>query len=166
MMNIRIEHLTDYKSCIQTIATWQRDEFGYLTPEVTLEQRIARLANANDRERLPISLLALSEDGNTIVGTANVLATTLTHKHLSPWLSSVFVPPEHRRQGVASALALAAASEAERLGFSYLFTPHSEPLYSRLGWATFDRVLLHGTPLAIMARRTIGPVGNASLNDL
>jgi predicted GNAT family acetyltransferase len=74
----------------------------------------------------------MSQDRNTLVGTANVLATTLTHKHLSPWLSSVIVPPEHRGKGIASVLALSAASEASRLGFDtiYLFTPRNEALYA------------------------------------
>jgi N-acetylglutamate synthase-like GNAT family acetyltransferase len=120
----------------------------------TVEQRVERLSSANDRERLPISLVAISQDRNTLVGTANILATILTHKHLSPWLSSVFVPPEHRGKGIASTLALAAASEANRLGFNaiYLFTPRNEALYSRLGWATFDRVVLNGTSVSVMAR--------------
>src|SRR5215831_6645627 len=86
-------------------------------PEGTTEERIERLNGANDRERLPISLVALSQDQGSLVGTANVFATTFTHKHLSPWLSAMFVPPEHRGKGIASALALAAASETGRLGF-------------------------------------------------
>ena len=153
---MRIEHLVDHKHFIPTIAAWQQREFGYLTPNTTVEHRIERLNSAHDRERLPISLVALSDDGNSLLGTANVLATTLTHKHLSPWLSSVTVPPEHRGKSVASALSLAAASEAGRLGFGtiYLFTPRSESLYARLGWVTFDRVILNETSLAIMAKST------------
>ena len=92
-MSIRIEQVMDCKRCIPTIATWQHEEFGYLTPQTTLEQRVARLESATHRERLPISLVALSEDDGTPVGTANILATTLIHKHLSTWLSSVFVAP-------------------------------------------------------------------------
>jgi GNAT superfamily N-acetyltransferase len=101
-------------------------------------------------------LVALSEDQSSLAETANVLATTLTHKHLSPWLSAMFVPPRHRGKGIGSTLALTAAAEAARLGFDaiYLFTPHNESLYARLGWATFDRALLNGTPVVLMARST------------
>jgi predicted GNAT family acetyltransferase len=113
------------------------EEFGYLNPNGTVEERVARLSKANDRQQLPISLAAIDEDRNALVGSANVLATTLTHKHLTPWLSSVFVPAEQRGKGIASRLTLAAASEARRLGFDtiYLFTPRNESLYARLGWA-------------------------------
>ena len=152
--SIRIEHLMDFKHCIPTIALWQQEAFGYLNPDGTVEQRAERLSNANDRQLLPISLVAISQDRNALVGTASVLATTLTHKHLSPWLSSVFVPPEHRGKGIASSLALSAVSEVRRLGFDtiYLFTPHNEALYRSLGWATFDRVTLNGAGVSVMAR--------------
>ena len=54
-----------------------------------------------------------------------VVATTHTHRHLTPWQSSVFVPAEQRGKGIASALTLAVASETRRLGFEtiYVFTP-------------------------------------------
>jgi GNAT superfamily N-acetyltransferase len=153
-MSVLVEHVMNYVQFIPTIAAWQQQEFGYLSPEGTVEQRIDRLKSASDRDRLPIALIALSQDRNALVGSASLLANSLTHRHLSPWLSSVFVPPEHRGNGIASILALAAASEAKRLGFDtlYLFTPRKEALYSRLGWVTFDSVVLNGVGVSIMAR--------------
>jgi predicted N-acetyltransferase YhbS len=153
MTDFRIEHLMECRHHIPTIAAWQQAEFGYLNPNGTVEERVERLSKANDRQRLPISLVAISQDQNVLVGSANVVATTLTHKHLTPWLSSVFVPSEQRGKGIASALTLAAASEARRLGFEtiYLFTPRNEALYARLGWTTFDRVMLGGISAAVMA---------------
>ncbi len=154
MTDFRIEHLMECRHHIPTIAAWQQEEFGYLNPNGTVEERVERLSKANDRQRLPISLVATCGDQNALVGSANVVATTLTHKHLTPWLSSVFVPSEQRGKGIASALTLAAASEARRLGFEtiYLFTPRNEALYARLGWATFDRAMLGGISAAVMAR--------------
>lgn len=155
-MNIAIHHLLDYNHYIPAVAAWQQAEFGYLSPNTTAEQRSERLRNANDKVRLPISLVAISNDDGTLVGSANVAATTLTHKHLTPWLSSVFVPPEHRGNGIASKLAQAAISEADRLGFEniYLFTPKNEALYARLGWETFDHTAINGVPVCLMARAT------------
>ena len=154
MTGIRIAHLMECKHHIPTIAAWQQEEFGYLNPNGTVEERLERLSKANDPQRLPISLVAITEDQNALVGSANVVATTLTHKHLTPWLSSVFVPAAARGKGIASRLTLAAATEARRLGFEtiYLFTPRNETLYARLGWATFDRVTLGGVSAAVMAR--------------
>jgi N-acetylglutamate synthase-like GNAT family acetyltransferase len=155
-MQVRIEHLMDWKHCIPTVAAWQQVEFGYLNPTGTAEQRAERLSAASERGRLPISLVALSEDRNELVGSANLVATMLTHKHLSPWLSSVVVPSQFRGKAIASKLALAAVAEASRLGFDtiYLFTPHNESLYARLGWTTFDRTEINGVGAYVMSRNT------------
>lgn len=145
----------DCRQCIPAVAASQHQEFGYLSPAGTIEQRIERLSAARDRNGLPISLVALSEDGN-LVGSANVVVTTLTHKHLSPWLSSVVVPSAHRGKGIASKLALAAVAQARRFGFDkiYLFTPRNESLYAGLGWTTFDRSAINGVAVCLMERGT------------
>lgn len=152
-MSIAVHHLLDQKQHIPTVAAWQHAEFGYLSPGGTVQQRVDRLSGATDKARLPISLVAISNDGD-LVGSANVVATTLTHKHLTPWLSSVFVPPEQRGRGIASKLSLAAVYEAGRLGFDtiHLFTPKSEALYARLGWETFEHAAINGVPVCLMAR--------------
>lgn len=120
-----------------------------------MEQRVQRLRGASDKTRLPISLVAISA-GRELVGSASVVATTLTHQHLTPWLSSVFVPATQRGRGIASKLALAAIAEADRLGFEkiFLFTPKSEALYARLGWETFEHTTINGVRLCLMARST------------
>ena len=104
-----------------------------------------------------MAFIALS-DGGTLLGSAGLLPTTITHQHLTPWLSSVYVPEEHRGKGVASALSLRAASEAARLGFDriYLFTPRSEALYARIGWRTFERIDYNGVALTLMERSSAG----------
>jgi len=154
-MNIRIEYLADHESSLPKVAEWQHAQFGYLNPSVTIEQRTNRLRESLQRDRLPMALVAVSGHGQ-LLGSASILKTTLTHQHLTPWLSSVFVPNELRLKGIASALSLRAIDEALRLGFErlYLFTPHSESLYARLGWQTFERTNHNGLPIAIMARPT------------
>jgi hypothetical protein len=48
------------------------------------------------------------------------------------------------------------ACEAARLGFPtiYLFTPHNETLYQRIGYEPIDVAELNGMPVTIMARST------------
>jgi len=152
---MRIEFLADNECQLSKIAGWQHAQFGYLNPSVTLEQRTNRLRESLQRDRLPMALVAISEQGE-LVGSASILKTTLTHAHLTPWLSSVFVPTELRRKGIASALSLRAIRESARIGFEtlYLFTPHNESLYARLGWQTLERSLHNGLPISIMARPT------------
>jgi predicted N-acetyltransferase YhbS len=153
-MSIEIHHLLDHTHHIPTVAAWQQAEFGYLSPGGSVEQRAERLRSASDKARLPIALVAISGDDGGLVGSAAIAATTLTHKHLTPWLSSVFVPPEQRGKGIASKLSLAAITEADRLGFEtiYLFTPKNESLYARLGWQTFEHAAINGVPVCLMVR--------------
>jgi len=152
---MRIAHLAECPAHIPLVASWQHVEFGYLTPSVGLEARAERLRQSLVPGSLPLALLALSEEG-VPVGAAGIQAKTITHQHLTPWLSAVVVPPEHRNKGIASALALRALEEAAALGFDhlFLFTPRNESLYARLGWTTMERTQHNGVEMAIMARRT------------
>jgi predicted N-acetyltransferase YhbS len=154
-MNVRIEYLFNCKEHLATIAGWHQTEFGYLNPSVTLEQRTGRLQESLQTVGLPLTIVAFSDEGKPI-GTASVLQKTITHAHLTPWLSTVVVPSEFRGRGVASTLSLHAASEAARLGFKeiHLFTPHNESLYKRLGWKTCERLNHNGLPKIIMSRPT------------
>ncbi|MFZ6654011.1 GNAT family N-acetyltransferase [Undibacterium sp. TJN19] len=129
-------------------------QFGYLNPLITLEQRLERLRLASENS-LPLTLIALSDEGQ-VQGTASLNQSTLTHKHLSPWLSAIFVPPMYRGTGIASALATRARLEAARLGHQkiYLFTPHNASLYARLGWESFDTAQLADTTVTLMEAST------------
>jgi len=154
-VQFKIDFLARHEECLPRIAEWQLAEFGYLNPGDTLEGRAARLKGALQTDGLPLSLVALSEDGEP-VGAASILASTVTHRHLTPWLSSVVVPAIHRGHGIASALSLSAVKEARRLGFEtlYLFTPRNESLYARLGWKRMEVAMHRETALTIMSRPT------------
>jgi predicted N-acetyltransferase YhbS len=151
---MKVEYLADHPSHLPTVAAWQHAQFGYLTPNATLEDRTERLRRSLQTDALPMAFVALSGSG-TLLGSAGILPTTITHKHLTPWLSSVYVPESHRGKGIASALSLRAASETAKLGFDrlYLFTPRSEALYGRIGWRTFERIDFNGVPLTLMERQ-------------
>ena len=64
-----------------------------------------------------------------------------TRPELSPWLSGVFVAPEHRRRGVGGALVERVVLEAcvLRTPRLYLYTLGSEALYLRLRWSVMER---------------------------
>src|SRR5579863_10133678 len=89
---------------------------------------------------LPTAVVAF--EGNSVLGTAALKPEDLEiRSHLTPWLGGVFVLPEHRGRGVASALVTRLVTEAESLGLNelYLWTPSSESLYARHGWKAFER---------------------------
>lgn len=155
---MRFDKLASLPIHIPLVAFWQHAEFGYLNPSVGLDERIENLRLSVLKPLLPTVILALSDDGEP-VGSASILASTLTHKHLTPWLSTVVVPPSHRNKGVASALSEQALLEAQAMGFEklYLFTPRNESLYARLGWIKFDTAEIRGTEISIMERNTQAP---------
>jgi predicted N-acetyltransferase YhbS len=152
---MNIEYLADHPAYVPTVAAWQQAEFGYLTPALTLDDRTERLRRSLQKDALPMAFIALSNSG-TILGSAGILTATITHQHLTPWLSSVYVPIEHRGEGIGSILSLRALAEAGRLGFErlYLFTPHNETLYARMGWRTFEQIDHNGVALTLMERPT------------
>ncbi|WP_080413078.1 GNAT family N-acetyltransferase [Burkholderia ubonensis] len=151
---MHIDHLVRHPELVPTIAAWHHEQFGYLNPVVTLEQRVARLSQLTD-DSLPLTFLALSDHGET-QGTASLVQSTLTHQHLGPWLSAVFVPPAHRGKGIASALSMRARIEASRMGHCkiFLFTPRNESLYARLGWRTMDTAQIGVTSVVVMEADT------------
>jgi len=96
---MRVEYLADHPLHLPTVAAWQHAQFGYLTPITTLEDRTERLRRSLQKDALPVAFVALSPNG-TLLGSAGILPTTITHKHLTPWLSSVYVPEEFRGKGL------------------------------------------------------------------
>jgi hypothetical protein len=86
---MKIEYLADHPLQLPTVAAWQHAQFGYLNPATTIEDQTGRLRLSLQKDALPIAFIALSASG-TLLGSAGILPTTITHKHLAPWLSSRF----------------------------------------------------------------------------
>lgn len=148
---MRIEHLADNLLQIPTLAAWHHTQFSYLNPSVTIEQRIEKLTASARKGQLPMTLVAVV-DGQ-LLGSASLLSHTITHQHLSPWLSSVYVVPDHRCKGIGSALARRVVHEAASMGMEqvHLFTPSSEAMYARLGWKFLEHSEYRGHRLSIMS---------------
>ncbi len=75
-------------------------------------------------------------------GIAGVVRHDLeTRPDLTPWLASVFVRPDARGRGIASAVVEANAAEAARHGHNtlWLHTPDQQKLYARLGWVAIGQ---------------------------
>lgn len=149
---MRIELLADHISAVPLLAEWHHATFGYLNPANSVRHYVERLHGSLGREDLPMTFVAL--DGDDVVGSATLNRTTITHAHLSPWLSSVYVTPAWRGCGIAGSLIGAVEREAKRLGFDtiHLFTPSSERLYARLGWRALEVADIRGTGMTIMSK--------------
>jgi GNAT superfamily N-acetyltransferase len=149
---LRLEYLADHVSHLPRLAEWHFAEFGYLNPANTVARYVERLTAALQKSDLPMTFVALR--GDRLLGSASLVRHTITHPHLGPWLSSVYVDPQHRGQGVASALVGRVERAASEIGSEkiYLFTPSSEKLYASLGWDRMEYSHHRELKIAIMSK--------------
>jgi GNAT superfamily N-acetyltransferase len=155
---MEIGYLADHPAFIPTLVRWHHAQWSYLRPGDTIERRTARLKGRLGKNQIPTTFVAYdtTEDGREIVvGSASLLLQDLdTRPDLSPWLASVYVDEEYRRQGIGSALVERAAQEAAALKVKtlYLFTPDRQRFYERLGWYEIERCAFGGSMQVVMAR--------------
>ena len=124
------------ETLIQTIGSWVFNEWGKHNPEATLDKVINAFRNRAGSTVVPLTVVALDQNDQP-VGTASLTVTDMkTHPELTPWLSSVYILPEARGNGIATELCRQIEREAKRLGNSrlYLFTDNAKELYLKLGW--------------------------------
>jgi N-acetylglutamate synthase-like GNAT family acetyltransferase len=156
---VQIAYLVDHPSFIATLARWHYAQWNYLSPGDSVERRIAGLRKHSGRRQIPTTFVAYNttEAGDeVVVGSASLIAQDMdTRPELSPWLASVYVAVEHRRQGIGSALVHRVVEEAAALSVErlYLFTPDQERFYAGLGWITVERVTYRGYPQVVMTLR-------------
>ena len=131
---MRVVPLVERPDLVEQVSAWGFAEWGHLNPGQTLEQRTVRVRGKMNVDRVPIAFVALDEE-DRIAGTASLIFDDLEGDPRNPWLASVFVPPEHRKKGIASALVRTVEDAARRLGYSrlYLFTSSAPTLYAGLG---------------------------------
>jgi len=160
--HVTVEYLADRREFIPTVARWLHAEWGDLRPGETVEDRAARVERDCGHREVPTTFVAL--EGNELLGSASLVEHDMdTRPELSPWLSGVFVAPEHRRRGVGAALVERVVQEARilRTPRLYLYTPGSGALYLKLGWSvmerTFYRELWGEQELTIMELATHAP---------
>ena len=150
---MQISYLADHPEFIPVLAPAIVEHWRAVLPEETIERRVIKLQKHVNKDMLPIGWVAHA-DGR-VFGTAALRVHDLEGREdLTPWLGGVFVLPEHRRRGVATALCRAAEERAWSLGFEalYLFTPDQQSLYARLGWRKSERAVWRGLESDIMIK--------------
>jgi len=135
-----IDDLANHVDLIPELADWHQQQWAYLNPGETLEQRIARMHGYCEPVPIPSTFIAL--EAEVPLGSAALVAHDMdTHPDLSPWLASVFVAPQRRRQGIGSALVRRVVEAATALDVEtlYLCTPDREDFYASMGWRVRSR---------------------------
>lgn len=148
---MHIDFLAEHVELIPTIAEWLYDEWGDIRPGDSVDRRIEQLEGLLNRDRIPTAVIGLS--GAVPVGIACLVEHDLPGREdLAPWLASVVVPPELRRQGIGKALVERVVEIAGELGHDelYLFTFDQEHFYAEMGWQTFDKAERFGQDITLM----------------
>ena len=97
----------------------------------------------------------LAEVDGQPAGSCLFVREEIDPKHdLTPWLAALYVAPEYRKRGIASALVRAVEQHARGVGCKqlYLYTITAELLYAKLGWIMRERFDWHGEKFVLMAR--------------
>jgi N-acetylglutamate synthase-like GNAT family acetyltransferase len=146
-----IDYLADHPEVLPTLAQWQHAEWGHARPGDTMEKRVARLQRFSNRDRIPLTVVAL--EAGELRGAASLIHHDMeTRMELCPWLAGVFVGEAYRRRGIGAQLVRRIMCEAANLKVPllYLYTVHSERLYASLGWTVAERTNYLEHPVVIM----------------
>jgi len=146
-----IEYLADHPEALPILAEWQHAEWGYVRPGDTAEKRAVRLQGWSNRDRIPLTVVAL--EGNEVLGSASLIEHDMeTRMELTPWLAGVFVGEPYRRRGIGAQLVRRIMDETRKLKVPllYLYTVHSERFYAALGWKLMERTTYREHKIVIM----------------
>jgi GNAT superfamily N-acetyltransferase len=150
---IEIVPLMDRPELFPVVGRWHWEEWGAGAPNVSLAEWTDSLRAKSRRDGIPITWVALV-DGAPVGSVALIERDMPSHPDLTPWLSSVFVVPERRQDGVGTVLVAHAEDAARALGVSrlYLYTDAAEGFYARGGWRVIAREHYDRSLKAVMAK--------------
>lgn len=157
-MPYRLAYLAEHPEHVDTIAGWWHDEWAEMSGLDLDGWRVAAKRQLQT-DAIPLGVVALDDDG-ALAGVASLVDHEATgFPPAEPRLANVYVPAEHRHQGLGSALTERIADEAARLGVEdlWLYTNSQERLYARLGWTTTEHFVKQGWgESVVMVRRLVG----------
>jgi N-acetylglutamate synthase-like GNAT family acetyltransferase len=143
-------NLKDRPEYLEQLARWHHDQWSYLNPGESLQQRVLRMQSYLNDEFLPATFIAVDKE---LLGSAALVVCDMeTKPQLSPWLASVYVAPQYRMKGIGSRLVIHAMKQA-KLGdikTLYLFTPDMAHFYRKLGWMSLSSEIYHDHAVTVM----------------
>ena len=148
---MKIINLKQKPEYLEELAIWHQQEWSNLNPGQTLQDRILKMQAYLNNEFIPTTYVAVE---NQLMGSAAIIECDMEdRKELSPWLASVYVAPEFRRQGVGEKLVKEVMQQAREHGFKklFLYTPDQELFYKKNRWEIIEQVAYHGQNVTIMS---------------
>ncbi len=139
--------LAHMPSALPEVSAWLFREWRHRNPGSSLERAILKVGLCSNVNRLPIALIAVV-DGKP-AGTASIVETENAEDEPGPWVSGVYVLPQHRGRKIATILMNRLEHEAIRLSTRQLLLSAAVPeLHERLGY-TATGAIKHGEPIMV-----------------
>jgi N-acetylglutamate synthase-like GNAT family acetyltransferase len=151
---MQIVKLKEHMEYVPELVRLHREEWGYLRPDESEAEHVARVTEICLAPHMPELLVAL--DAGILVGSAGLKArdSLLPDLDFTPWLFAVYVKATYRSQGVAALLIREVEKIARQLDFPelYLCTRHQEAYYARLGYGTLQHADCGVEIVAVMVK--------------
>jgi len=147
-MEIRV--LSDQVEEVRQVATWVYHEWGQVNPYNSVKKMMEVFSARSGSRSIPLTLIAIEKE---IVGTVSLVENEYKSlPDLTPFLSSLYVPPKHRQKGVAEVLCKQILKEAKELGFDkcYLVTDNKKDFYWKRGWKIITEYVHRDAPSFLM----------------
>ena len=138
---------------LATVAQWLFNQWGHKNPNNTIETVIEKLSQKRSSNGLESTFVAI--DSSAPIGVCRLTSADMSVKpELSPWLASVFVPPELRHKNIGRSLCEHCFQYAINKDFSqlYLYTPDKEHFYNQMGWQTIEKLNYKNEIVSLMVK--------------
>lgn len=138
---------------LEAVATWVNDAWGRdkgISREETLAWYLGMIAS-------PDEAVFIATVGGEVAGAAAIVACDLeSEPELTPWLSALFVAPEHRGGTVGTSLLrrIEAQAKARDISQMYLYCYEGKltSYYKAAGWAALKSFEKEGRAFSIMTK--------------
>jgi len=141
---MQIDYLASYPALIPELtellfAEWQD---LYLAAGLSQTDLAAALQERAVRDSLPLTLVAVDQNGQLVAAGSIKLSEDGTRVGLSPWLGGIYVKAQYRGLGLGAQIVTALEQKAREQGVSrlYLSADSAVNFYQKLGWQVLDRV--------------------------
>ncbi len=150
---MKIDYLANHPDWIGTIALWIQNEWGSVFHDITKESASADFRNELHHDRLPLAYVALEKAEP--VGVVSLRSSDMGRSELTPWLSALYVLPDHRRKGIGRALVNAVIQKTKQLGVGtlYLGTMDKQNYFAHQGWVTYEQSRFRGHMVTVMRKK-------------
>ncbi|EHL32904.1 GNAT family N-acetyltransferase [Legionella drancourtii] len=153
---IKIDLLKNQLHTLPDLAQMWHEGLGRIwLPEVSVAEAERRFSEHANVDKMPLTYVALHE-GNA-VGMCSLRENDGIRPDLTPWLGSLAVNENYRKQGIARQLIEVVKQEAKKWGFSALylfaFDLTIPQYYQSLGWNIIATDNFKGHPVTVMKIR-------------